>query len=75
MTSSSFVILRREATGGPSGAREREPVAKYAVSNILPEQFAFGASPGPIFGRPEDDEASPGLRCASPEDDERGAHP
>jgi hypothetical protein len=39
----------------------------------VPEQIAFGASPGPIFDRPKDDDASPGLRRKSglPEDDER----
>ena len=46
-------------TGGPSGAREREPAAHTTASDILPEQIAFGAA------------GSPGLRCASPEDDER----
>ena len=57
-------------TGGPSGAREREPVGDSAASDILPEKIAFGASPGPSFARPKDDEGSPGLRFATPEDDE-----
>ena len=34
-------------TGGPSGAREREPVADTAASDSLPEQVAFGAAGSP----------------------------
>jgi hypothetical protein len=46
-------------TGGPSGARERDPVDSAAVHDSLPEQVAFGAagSPGPGSARPEDDES------------------
>ena len=46
---SSFVILRRSAgaTGGPSGARERDPGGSTAVRHILPEQVAFGAAGSP----------------------------
>ena len=46
-------------TGGPSGARERDPVESAAVHDSLPEQVAFGAagSPGPGSARPEDDES------------------
>ncbi|MBJ7472927.1 MAG: hypothetical protein JHD16_16590, partial [Solirubrobacteraceae bacterium] len=49
----------RSGTGGPSGAREREPVAHADVSDSLPEKVASGAagSPGPGFARPEDDES------------------
>ena len=63
----------RSETGGRSGAREREPVTHADRGDIVPEQIAFGASPGPIFDRPKDDDASPGLRRKSglPEDDER----
>ena len=50
----------RSETGGPSGARERETVARPPASDIRPEQIAFGASPGPIFDRQEDDEGLPG---------------
>ena len=34
----------RSETGGPSGAREREPVADTDASDILPEQIASGAA-------------------------------
>lgn len=35
----------------PSGARERG-----AVADTVAEQIAFGASPGPGFARPKDDD-------------------
>ncbi|MGV3580388.1 class I SAM-dependent DNA methyltransferase [Brevundimonas sp.] len=44
-------------TGGRSGAREREPVADTAASEIVPEQIAFGAAASPGRFAPEDDES------------------
>lgn len=44
-------------TGGPSGAREREPAADSARSDRLAEKVAFGAAGSPGRFAPEDDES------------------
>ncbi|MGA0546715.1 class I SAM-dependent DNA methyltransferase [Brevundimonas sp. VNH65] len=43
-------------TGGPSGAREREPVAHADASDSPAEKIAFGAAGSPGRFAPEDDE-------------------
>ena len=40
-------------------ARESANLLRIRSLSILPEQIAFGASPGPSFARPEDDEGLP----------------
>jgi len=51
----------RSGTGGPSGAREREPVVDSGVPEIVREQVAFGAAGSPGRFAPEDDEGKRGL--------------
>ncbi|WP_298160580.1 DNA methyltransferase [Brevundimonas sp.] len=65
LSSSSGAAQRRP---GGAAARESANLSHTPDSDTSREQIAFGASPGPSFARPKDDEASPGR--FAPEDDE-----